>query len=668
MILQNFESKILNGGVLAPSFNSSIINANTNLSKIGQSINLLSKNAQKATLKLDNFGNSLVDSKDTNNSDDLKKQLNGTKTTILAIKDTLNGFLSIMKNTNEILQSQINIKSLGVSQKAIKSITKSGYEMSLEFPKTSAEQFIKTSYNIKSQIDKLSDQSLQNMTKMTITTAIATNSSIENITKAFSLTYKNFRKDFTSDKEFSKKFTQAIYSSKQIFKLNDTELINGLSSIGDKASKMGVSLEEELSIIGLSKDAFNDTKEATAGYKAFLKKAKSAQEDLGLTFMDTNGKLLPMVTILETIKNKYGDLEVSKIDQFKNAFKDDNALKFIDQLLPKIKELRKTQEQVKVSMSSNKTQEIAKTMQEAYGVQKIENSIKYISFTLTKSLSPVIDTLAIGLTKLASAIAYIDNNVSWLIPTITSIIGGFKIFTSTLKLATSIKNDYIFVMDTLKNSFLLTSLNISKIGAKIRAFSLATSIATAKQWLFNIALNANPIGLLIAGISALGAGAILLYNKFEPFRNLINNIWKRAKSFFGWIGDKIGIIGKFFGFKEDNKQIQKPINNSEFKGLKKAITPLVVGGTLAANTSTMQEHKLNTQNLNIASYEKLQSLKQNNHSKVINSDSSITPAKNYTINVTINNPDNQIDIKQAIKDAIIEIEEDNKERKMEDIY
>ena len=50
------------------------------------------------------------------------------------------------------------------------------------------------------------------------------------------------------------------------------------------------------------------------------------------------------------------------------------------------------------------------------------------------------------------------------------------------------------------------------------AWSAATKIATGVQWLFNAAMTANPIGLIVAAIAAVVAAVVLLYTKVDWFR------------------------------------------------------------------------------------------------------------------------------------------------------
>jgi len=154
--------------------------------------------------------------------------------------------------------------------------------------------------------------------------------------------------------------------------------------------------------------------------------------------------------------------------------------------------------------------------------------------------------------------------------------------------------------------------------------------------------------------------------------------WLKNK--FAWFQGVASTIGKFFGFggddeddkkeKEEKKEKakekkevkeKKPINNMKFGKLKKAVAPIVLGTTLAANTISMPQQKLNEQSLNVSTQKETN---LNNNSNALNS----TVSKNYTINVTVQNPNSDTDISEAVKQAIKDIEADNNDRSMEDIH
>lgn len=75
-------------------------------------------------------------------------------------------------------------------------------------------------------------------------------------------------------------------------------------------------------------------------------------------------------------------------------------------------------------------------------------------------------------------------------------------------------------------------------GAQIAA-AVATGVMTAAQWAFNVAADANPIGLIILAIAGLIAIIILVITHWKEVTSFLNDAWKNVGSFFKTIGDAI---------------------------------------------------------------------------------------------------------------------------------
>jgi phage-related protein len=71
------------------------------------------------------------------------------------------------------------------------------------------------------------------------------------------------------------------------------------------------------------------------------------------------------------------------------------------------------------------------------------------------------------------------------------------------------------------------------------AGTAATGIATAAQWAWNVALSANPIGLVIIAVIALVGGLVLLWKKSETFRAIVtgafNAVWGAIQTGWHWV-------------------------------------------------------------------------------------------------------------------------------------
>jgi phage-related protein len=74
-----------------------------------------------------------------------------------------------------------------------------------------------------------------------------------------------------------------------------------------------------------------------------------------------------------------------------------------------------------------------------------------------------------------------------------------------------------------------TATTYAKVAAE-KAAAAAAKATAAAQWLLNAAMAANPIGLVVIAVIALVAGFVLLYNKSDRFRALMNTIWAGIQS------------------------------------------------------------------------------------------------------------------------------------------
>lgn len=80
-------------------------------------------------------------------------------------------------------------------------------------------------------------------------------------------------------------------------------------------------------------------------------------------------------------------------------------------------------------------------------------------------------------------------------------------------------------------------------GTITATITTATKLWAAAQWLLNVAMNANPLGLIVLAIAALVAGIIYAWRNSETFRTIVLAAWDAIKAagaaVFGWLGDFI---------------------------------------------------------------------------------------------------------------------------------
>jgi phage-related protein len=99
---------------------------------------------------------------------------------------------------------------------------------------------------------------------------------------------------------------------------------------------------------------------------------------------------------------------------------------------------------------------------------------------------------------------------------------------------------------------------VAKMVSVSQIAAVATKAWTAAQWLFNAAMAANPITLVVIGLAALVAALVLAYQHSETFRNIVNTAFEAVSNavsatitWFGQLPEKIGAAitsaGQWFG-------------------------------------------------------------------------------------------------------------------------
>ena len=166
------------------------------------------------------------------------------------------------------------------------------------------------------------------------------------------------------------------------------------------------------------------------------------------------------------------------------------------------------------------TVNILKRSFESGGLRTAINTVSKILKDLGKVVTNLAKTI---LPPLAKAVDFLGQNIKIILPLVTSVVAGIKAFSIAKTAATAI--------NSLKASFQTAALQLSLFIAQEGAAAVATSasaaaltakevvvgtltgkisLVTAAQWLWNTAMSANPIGVVIGLVAALAAGIGLL--------------------------------------------------------------------------------------------------------------------------------------------------------------
>lgn len=144
----------------------------------------------------------------------------------------------------------------------------------------------------------------------------------------------------------------------------------------------------------------------------------------------------------------------------------------------------------------------------------------------------------------------------------TDIIGG--VITAFSILSTFIsENKELIILITGALGLYIVALEVSKgIQTLINgykkielAYTTAQTIAngdlTFSQWALNAAMSANPIGMVVLGLTAVVGALVLAYKHSETFRNIIDGLWTKLKDFGGKVVEVFDKVKNFIGLGKD---------------------------------------------------------------------------------------------------------------------
>ena len=458
--------------------------------------------------------------------------------------------LAPVEATFETRRAIGELASLGV--KDLEAVENAARNFSDQWAGTTKADFISAAYDIKSGIASLSDEGVAQFTELSGLTAKATKSTTGEMTSLFATgygIYKGYYDDLT-DLEFGEMFSAGIARSVQQFKTDGSQMASAIQTLGASATTSNVPLEEQLSILGMLQATMSGS-EAGTKYKAFLRSATKGGEALGLSFTDANNQLLSMPEILDLLRGKFGEtMDAAEKMELQKAFGDTEAVALIDLLYNKTDDLQGNILDMYDALGSGTgvATEMANAINETEPerFERLTQRIQNVKESIGNSLLPTInDLMSAGETVLTKVGSWIEENQELVkvIMLVVLAIGGFLTIAGTVA---AVVGGVGLVITKAVSAF-----KILKAGFGIARAALSPLIGSV--WSFTAALLANPVTWVVIGIVALIATIVLLYNKCEWFRNLVNNIlnffreklgaaFETAKAIFSGIGNVIGSV------------------------------------------------------------------------------------------------------------------------------
>lgn len=441
------------------------------------------------------------------------------------------------------------VKSLGVQESALKKLSQSSYEYALQYG-DSATEYVRSSYDIQSAIAGLSDTDLSRFTMASNVLAKGTKSDAATITSYMGTMYGIFKNDAMQLGEgaWVERLTGMTATAVQAFKTDGKKMADAFGALGASAGL--APLEEQMAIMGTLQATMQGSESATK-YKAFLAGVGKAQKALNLQFSDANGNMLPIVDILNKIKGKYGDvISVAEGDALATAFGSQEAVSLVKLLMNDINGLSGSINTLGQVNGMEQATKMAAAMTDQS--DRLVQSWYVIRASIGAAILPAFNSFAGKLAEMGTSVIWFTD----MFPNITRWLGYIAVSFLVLVAAGGL---FTLMMGAGKMAMTAWGLGVMLWTSAGALFTSGLTAMRAVMLALNIAMYANPIGLIVAGIAAavIAVGALIYYwddlkatmgewGWVQAISGIFTSLWTGLQTMFNdtinWIIDKLNMI------------------------------------------------------------------------------------------------------------------------------
>jgi hypothetical protein len=273
--------------------------------------------------------------------------------------------------------------------------------------------------------------------------------------------------------------------------------------------------------------------EAGTKYRAFLRSAATAGQELGLSFVDANKQLISLPEILDTLRDKYGaTIDAIEKQQLQKAFGSDEAVALIDLMYAKTRSLKDSVVHLYDVMGQGTavTREMADAINSVDSANwaRLQQRLQNVKEQLGGALLPAVDNL------MAKADPLIDK-VSTFVAQNQALTGGIML--TVLAFGALLTVAGVLALSIGAVGFAVTQFMLfgAKLGAGLKilkggfeTLQIAALYAGGAIKAFavkGLAFLASPAGMAVVAIAAVIAVLYLLYKNWDFVKEKAAAAW-----------------------------------------------------------------------------------------------------------------------------------------------
>ncbi|MCB2187686.1 MAG: phage tail tape measure protein [Deltaproteobacteria bacterium] len=372
----------------------------------------------------------------------LRQRLGGYKSRLVGGLAAGYGAARLMQAPAAVEKAKGEVASLGVSEAGLTKLAEAGRKFSNKWVGVTQDAFISAAYDIKSGVSSLGDTALAEVTRVAALTAKGTKAEAGEMTSLFAQGYDIFRKQYEAqasqsvpgwnklsteqkDIKFFEAFSGGIAATVQAYKTDGSKLSQAFQSLGADATKAGVTLAEQLAVLGKLQGSVEPGAAGTL-YRAFLKNAAKGGNELGLDFVNAQtGQLRSLPEILGQLRQAYGDtIDETEKAEITKAFGTEDAVRFLALLYDSSADLAQGAKALDQEMKkgTERAEKMAAAMDRGPGAtfERLGQQFGNLATVLGTAMAPAVDTISAGIGTVVVAL----QDLGRAFPKITGLIGA----------------------------------------------------------------------------------------------------------------------------------------------------------------------------------------------------------------------------------------------------
>lgn len=435
------------------------------------------------------------------------------------------------------------VESLGVLEGDLQTLNDAALNFSATYG-SAADEFVRASYDIQSAIAGLSGDELSAFTSASAVLAKGTKSDVGTITSYMGTMYGVFKNTAAEmgNANWVEMVAGQTATAVKMFKTTGSEMASAFGALGASATAMGVSMHEQMAVLGTLQATMSGSEAATK-YTAFISGAVAAQDKMGISLFDASGNMKSMTDIMKILQGQIGHLDkAAQFATLKNAFGSEEAVKLIQLMMADTDGLAKSINDLGKVTGMEQASKMAESMVDPW--QQLGSSVNAVRIAMGQELLPVIEPIIQWFADMAKEVLLLTK----LFPNITRVVAvtglviiglaaGMAALTLAVGLGKAAWAGWLMVM------------NLGKV---------VTAAFTAVQWLLNAAFIASPIGLIVIGITALAMALFMAWQGIKLLWDIfkessagqflmatlggIINWFKSLGGMVDWVIDKLNMI------------------------------------------------------------------------------------------------------------------------------